>query len=484
MANSYTVRSGDTLGKIASRLGTTVEALARANGIQDVNRISVGQILKVPGGAAPSPPPPAPRATPRATGRHVLGALSAKYETGNRGPGTVSGGHGDPGGVSYGSYQLASTRGTPQQFLAKEGAGWAGEFGSAAPGTPPFTAAWKAIAQREPALFHEAQHEFIKRTHYDPQIARVRAKTGVDIEERSDAVRDAVWSTAVQHGAATNAVVNAIGTGAADDRALLEALYKERGKRRADGKLAYFPSARADVQAGVARRFRDELEDALKMLAAPASGPAPAAGQPAAAAPLTGEDWPMMIATYGDEEARADFDAGKRVVIALRKPTSTKANQGRGIYDDRMIVVSRTGGALQVIEFTGNTEPSRQYGWDGRKPTGADRNRDGKVDQGRLRAGTYRYERQAASFLGAPYFKSKGVQASERDINQDGLFTVEDGDRIDPSGAGRSMHVHRGGDDNTWSAGCQTIPKSRYDAFLRSLGDQRAFCYILIDRES
>jgi LysM repeat protein len=67
MANTVTVKSGDTLGKIAARLGTTVQALAEANGIADVNKIRVGQVLTVPGGApapppasaAPPPPPPA-----------------------------------------------------------------------------------------------------------------------------------------------------------------------------------------------------------------------------------------------------------------------------------------------------------------------------------------------------------------------------------------------------------------------------------------
>ena len=38
----------------------------------------------------------------------MLGSLSSKYETGGRGPGTVSSGVGDAGGVSYGSYQMTS----------------------------------------------------------------------------------------------------------------------------------------------------------------------------------------------------------------------------------------------------------------------------------------------------------------------------------------------------------------------------------------
>ena len=47
--STYTVRAGDTLSSIASRYGTTTYALARANGITNVNLIYVGQTLKVSG---------------------------------------------------------------------------------------------------------------------------------------------------------------------------------------------------------------------------------------------------------------------------------------------------------------------------------------------------------------------------------------------------------------------------------------------------
>jgi LysM repeat protein len=45
----YVVQPGDTLGKIAAEHGTTVAAIAEANGITDVNFISIGQQLKIPG---------------------------------------------------------------------------------------------------------------------------------------------------------------------------------------------------------------------------------------------------------------------------------------------------------------------------------------------------------------------------------------------------------------------------------------------------
>lgn len=44
----YTVKAGDTLAKIAKDKGVTVHELARANHIQDVNQIAVGQLLIIP----------------------------------------------------------------------------------------------------------------------------------------------------------------------------------------------------------------------------------------------------------------------------------------------------------------------------------------------------------------------------------------------------------------------------------------------------
>ena len=46
-AEYYTVKSGDTLSGIAKKYGTTVKALASANGIKNPNKIYVGQKIKV-----------------------------------------------------------------------------------------------------------------------------------------------------------------------------------------------------------------------------------------------------------------------------------------------------------------------------------------------------------------------------------------------------------------------------------------------------
>jgi len=48
---AYTVQRGDTLSHLASRFGVSVSDIATANGINDPNRIFVGQVLTIPGQA-------------------------------------------------------------------------------------------------------------------------------------------------------------------------------------------------------------------------------------------------------------------------------------------------------------------------------------------------------------------------------------------------------------------------------------------------
>ena len=108
-----------------------------------------------------------------------LGSLSEHFESGGRGPGAVSGGVGDPGGVSYGTYQLSSRTGTAARFIASEGAAWAQDFGKFAPGSASFSRCWREVAEREPDAFGEAQHAFIERTHYRPAVAKVIEQTGL-----------------------------------------------------------------------------------------------------------------------------------------------------------------------------------------------------------------------------------------------------------------------------------------------------------------
>lgn len=93
MATSYKVKKGDTLSGIASRYGTTVSALAKANNIKNPNLIYAGNTLTIPGSsgstkkttatpkttAATAPKAPsAPKATQTATQQKVAQLESSK----------------------------------------------------------------------------------------------------------------------------------------------------------------------------------------------------------------------------------------------------------------------------------------------------------------------------------------------------------------------------------------------------------------------
>ncbi|HEX5876362.1 MAG TPA: LysM domain-containing protein [Pyrinomonadaceae bacterium] len=280
---TYTVRPGDTMSKIAMRNGVSVAQLLQANPqITNPNRINVGDVLNLPNSSTTTdntqPLPSTVAKAAAAVGAlgaaiaEALGQLSAKYETGGRGPGTVSTGAGDPGGVSYGSYQMATKMGTVAKFVSQPNFPWRNDFQNLTPGTAQFTAVWKRIAQEQTAAFQEAQHAYIKKTHYDLLAAKILAEAGLDVNTRSHALMDAVWSTAVQHGGASPIVCRACSSVSCDrsdpkyDELLIKAIYAERGKKKPDGNLAYFSKSSPSVQQGVANRFRNECQDALAML--------------------------------------------------------------------------------------------------------------------------------------------------------------------------------------------------------------------------
>ncbi|RKH65748.1 LysM peptidoglycan-binding domain-containing protein [Corallococcus aberystwythensis] len=292
------IKSGDTLTGLAKRYNTSVAELAKANNIKDPNKILAGQSLKVQqdgfeakgtgnksssgtktsgdtftqstGGTQKTTPSTEGGSTSTAGGE--LGGLSRKYEA--RGPGTVSTGKGDKGGVSYGSYQFASANGSAQSFvnsLKKTNPEFHKALSGSKPGSPQFSAAWKDLAAKDPKGFDKAQHDYIKATHYDPGAANIKKATGIDLDKRSAALRDVAWSTSVQHGpgGADDIFKKALAgrdPAKVSDEQLIKDIYAERGRTNASGTLVHFSGNSKDVQKGVANRFKAESKDALAML--------------------------------------------------------------------------------------------------------------------------------------------------------------------------------------------------------------------------
>ena len=193
-----------------------------------------------------------------------LGILSAKYESGNRGPETVSNGKGDPGGVSYGTYQLASALGNAGRFVQKF---YPEEFKGLMAGTAEFTKVWRETVDKDREAFHRNEHSFIKESHYDPQMVLIEKATGIKLNDRSAAFRDVVWSCAVHHGPRSKIIATAYKP-AITDTLWIKAIYAERGRKDDQGKLVYFQRVADALIPSLTNRFKSELIDALKMLAA------------------------------------------------------------------------------------------------------------------------------------------------------------------------------------------------------------------------
>ncbi len=205
-----------------------------------------------------------------------LGTLSSFYETGGRGTLTVSSGKGDPGGVSYGAYQLTSkpNGGNVKLFVNSDEFKWKKSFKNLIPGNKDFTDKWVEIAGLYKEEFSGVEHEYIKQTHFDLQIDKIIKEFGIDLRYHSHTLNDVVWSTSVQHGGSTNVIVNAINNMDLPhketqeyDQILIKLIYAERGKTNSKGKLIRFPRVTdTSVIKGLKERFKNEKDKALKRL--------------------------------------------------------------------------------------------------------------------------------------------------------------------------------------------------------------------------
>lgn len=196
-----------------------------------------------------------------------LGFISATYES-NGDPACVSSGKGDAGGVSYGEFQFASKTGSADAFV-KSNPTLAARFYGMKAGTQLFSDMWKKTAKELPT-FGDMQWEYIKSKFYDVAAAKIKTAINVDINTKSFALQNVLWSTAVQHGpqGATNiftSVYKTVSTKATESD-IIKAIYAERGAKKPNGSMKYFSKCSPAVQQSVSNRFVKECKDALAIL--------------------------------------------------------------------------------------------------------------------------------------------------------------------------------------------------------------------------
>jgi hypothetical protein len=255
------------------------------------------------------------------------------------------------------------------------------------------------------------------------------------------------------------------------------------------------------------------------------------------------DTYAKFVQDHGTKQAKDALASGSQVIVGLRVDANTRENRGRGIYHDRMALIwtetspRPAGGPTLVptrfpapvaspikhgLDFTANTQPSAQYedpgeewkevkskkngktirlriikkiiGPDGKevltKPEskweGEDVKHDGRKALGELVPGTYMFHTTKKLFVGAKYLSGSNDQAVYRDVNHDGTFTDADiwhtneGDTVIESG-NFGVYIHRGGNNNTWSAGCQTLPPDEHKRLFANLSSkQKDYYYVLV----
>jgi len=262
-----TVSGGDSTLDLARSMGTARHLRAMTSAMDSrLKGLSLGDFVHSRGGHAQS----------RLKASHKvedteLGQLSAQFESG--GDGIAAVGYDRNGGTSYGKYQVSSRAGSLKDFLTfldteapdisrrlrSSGPGNTGSRRGAMPDT------WRAIAEEQPERFEDLQEAFVRESHYKPALESIAQRTGMNPDKISTAMREVIWSTAVQHGPAGAAriferasAMSGSQTDPAYERNLISNVYKIR--------VGQFGSSDSNIQAAVANRFKQEKTLALNML--------------------------------------------------------------------------------------------------------------------------------------------------------------------------------------------------------------------------
>jgi hypothetical protein len=194
-----------------------------------------------------------------------LGVLAARFESAADGPAAI--GYDPAGGTSYGTFQIASRPGTMGEFLGfldQRAPEWANRLRAAGTadtggrdGAMPRV--WRRIAAESPERFEALQKEFIRENHFEPARRRILERTGLDVGNSGRPLREVVFSTAVQHGAAGAAgiVAEAAGRSGMEESVLIREIYAVRHAR--------FAEHQPEMASNMARRYAAEAAAAKRL---------------------------------------------------------------------------------------------------------------------------------------------------------------------------------------------------------------------------
>lgn len=152
--------------------------------------------------------PVVPQNKLKSSGNHTIGSFAdkfgsvmSKYESGGSYD-RVSSGVNDPGGVSYGKYQLASKAGSLDSFL--DASGYRDDFKGLSTNSAGFKRKWQELGKNDPD-FQKAQDAYAHTRYYQPLADKLKSN-GIDLTDRGPGVQETLLSMAIQHGRAFNVI--------------------------------------------------------------------------------------------------------------------------------------------------------------------------------------------------------------------------------------------------------------------------------------
>jgi LysM repeat protein len=211
----YTVQAGDTLSKIGGRFDISVEELVQANNLPSPDRIYIDQELVIPPSLESGGPDEDGKLSrkdialfARSLADPEFGEICRAFESNND---LAARAHipGDPGGVSFGCYQVSSK--TMPEFIrflersvhdsslnhevrtvarkALDG------FGEHATNSDDFHTGWREVSRTDPRDFGYLQQLFIILSHLEPTLVQAN-KLGLPISRE---MAEVYLSISVQH---------------------------------------------------------------------------------------------------------------------------------------------------------------------------------------------------------------------------------------------------------------------------------------------
>ena len=281
-----------------------------------------------------------------------FGSLLSKYETGGRGTSQITNSRGDKGGASYGKFQLSHKTGSLKEFMStlqrndpqaysqlaplwsSAGSGGAGAFGQK----------WKELASQ--GRLQKSEDSYARKNYMQGAMSRLKDKALIQRINSNPALQEVFLSTSVQHGAGgSSSIWNKVANSNMSDEDIIKSVYAERGRVNPDGSLAHFSGNSASIQRGVARRFKNEVRDALSMNARVKSGNYPIT------TPMT----PGINPQSSPSQINSEYNGTLNTYQQQIDPNIGRYSYPTGGYEDQSIPMSGgdTGGNMESINSGG-----------------------------------------------------------------------------------------------------------------------------------